>query len=95
MTSTITTGSRVSLHYVGTLENGDVFDSSRERGEPLNVVTGVGQIIPGMDTELSESCISHLVRVRVRVAYATHLVGVRVRVSESCISHLVRGSAQG
>lgn len=52
MTDTITTGSRVSLHYVGTLDNGDVFDSSRDRGEPLNVVTGVGQIIPGMDTEL-------------------------------------------
>ena len=52
MTNTITTGSRVSLHYVGTLENGDVFDSSRERGEPINVVTGVGQIIPGMDSEI-------------------------------------------
>ena len=51
-TDTITTGSRVALHYVGTLNNGDVFDSSRERGEPLNVVAGVGQMIPGMDREL-------------------------------------------
>lgn len=50
--TTITTGSRVALHYVGTLPNGETFDSSRDRGEPLNVVAGVGQMIPGMDREL-------------------------------------------
>ncbi len=52
MSNTITNGSRVALHYTGTLTDGEVFDSSRERGEPLNVVTGVGQLIPGMDAAL-------------------------------------------
>lgn len=36
---------RVQCHYHGTLINGEVFDSSVERGEPA--VFGVGQVIPG------------------------------------------------
>ena len=36
---------RVHCHYHGTLINGEVFDSSIERGEPA--VFGVSQVIPG------------------------------------------------
>ena len=36
---------QVRVNYHGTLINGEVFDSSVERGEP--VVFGVGQVIPG------------------------------------------------
>ena len=36
---------RVQCHYHGTLINGEVFDSSIERGEPA--VFGVSQVIPG------------------------------------------------
>ncbi|WP_278583493.1 FKBP-type peptidyl-prolyl cis-trans isomerase [Coprobacter fastidiosus] len=36
---------RVECHYHGTLINGEVFDSSVERGEPA--VFGVNQVIPG------------------------------------------------
>ena len=36
---------RVQYHYHGTLINGEVFDSSIERGEPA--VFGVSQVIPG------------------------------------------------
>ncbi|HLT13341.1 MAG TPA: FKBP-type peptidyl-prolyl cis-trans isomerase [Marinobacter sp.] len=36
---------RVQVHYTGELINGEVFDSSRERGEPTTF--GVGQVIPG------------------------------------------------
>lgn len=38
----------VSVHYTGTLENGEVFDSSRDR-DPLSFEVGAGQMIPGFE----------------------------------------------
>lgn len=35
-------GSRVLVHYTGKLTDGTVFDSSHERGKPLDFVVGVG-----------------------------------------------------
>lgn len=40
-----TASDQVKVHYTGELLNGDVFDSSRERGEP--VTFGLSQVIPG------------------------------------------------
>lgn len=42
-------GDRVSAHYVGRLTNGQIFDSSRDRGLPIQFVLGVGQVIRGWD----------------------------------------------
>lgn len=44
-------GSKVSIHYTLTVD-GNVVDSSKS-GEPLRYVQGEGQIIPGLEKELS------------------------------------------
>lgn len=39
----------VSVHYEGSLTNGQVFDSSYARNEPIQFALGIGQVISGWD----------------------------------------------
>ena len=42
-------GKKVKTHYRGTLDDGTQFDSSYDRGEPLEFTCGAGQMIKGFD----------------------------------------------
>lgn len=42
-------GKMVEVHYTGTLENGEVFDTSLRRNEPFRFPLGAGRVIEGWD----------------------------------------------
>ena len=45
----VKSGDTVVMNYLGTLENGNKFDSSYDRKEPFTTQIGVGQVIQGWD----------------------------------------------
>lgn len=50
-------GDLISVHYIGTLENGKEFDQSYKRGAPFAFRLGMHQVISGWDEGLENMCI--------------------------------------
>jgi peptidylprolyl isomerase len=53
MAQQLRSGDTVTVHYTGRLDDGRVFDSSKERG-PLELTVGEKQVIPGFEDALTE-----------------------------------------
>ena len=62
-------GKSVAVHYHGTLDDGAVFDSSRER-DPLEFVVGSGQLIEGFDKAVRGMKVGDTVTVRLEPSEA-------------------------
>ena len=63
-------GKTVRVHYRGTFNDGTQFDSSYDRGEPLEFVSGAGQMIPGFDTAVANMDVGQTVEIHLSPAEA-------------------------
>lgn len=58
-------GDRIKVHYRGSLTDGTVFDSSFERGDPIEFELGSGQVIKGWDQGLLGMCVGEKRKLRI------------------------------
>lgn len=56
-------GKTLRVHYKGTFNDGSQFDSSYDRGEPLEFVCGAGMMIKGFDAAVADMEIGQIVDV--------------------------------
>lgn len=63
-------GKTCKTHYTGTFNDGTVFDSSYDRGEPLEFVCGAGMMIPGFDRAVANMEVGQIVNVHLEASEA-------------------------
>ena len=56
-------GKTCRTHYRGTFNDGTQFDSSFDRGEPLEFVCGAGQMIKGFDAAVADMEVGQIVDI--------------------------------
>jgi FKBP-type peptidyl-prolyl cis-trans isomerase len=72
-------GDDIVVHYVGKLDNGRQFDSSRARQDPLDFALGAGDVIKGWDEGIAGMKVGgrRKLHIPARLAYGEHgLAGI-------------------
>ena len=82
-------GHTVSVHYVGTLDDGEQFDSSREADRsPLSFTIGDGSMIAGFDAGVQGMTRGEIKNVRIEAADAYGEAVVEQSIEKSVIQGL-------
>ena len=78
-------GDKVKVEYVGTLDDGTVFDSTEKHGEPIEFEVGSGQLIPGFDKAVlgMDKNEEKDVRIEPDDAYGEHNPGLTKKIPKS------------
>ena len=58
-------GKRVTVHYIGTFDDGEKFDSSYDRGEPIKFTCLAGQMIHGFDAAVRTMEVGETKNIRI------------------------------
>ena len=63
-------GKSVTLEYIGTLDDGTVFDSTYDRGEPIMFINMAGMMLPDFDEAVETMEVGETKRIRIVAANA-------------------------
>ena len=63
-------GKKCTVHYTGTFNDGTKFDSSYDRGEPIDFVCGAGMMIKGFDEAVKGMTIGDVLRSAFQFLFA-------------------------
>ena len=86
-------GEEVEVHYVGTLDSGSVFDSSRARGTPFRFELGRGQVIRGWDLGIATMQIGEKARLLCSPEYAYGILKSSLQIDEPVIGIDLEGTS--
>jgi peptidylprolyl isomerase len=71
-TTTATTGQNVKVHYKGTLDDGTVFDDSRDRGETLDFEIGTKTLLPDFEAAVVGMGVGETKTFNITEGYGPH-----------------------
>lgn len=63
-------GKSVTLEYIGTLDDGSVFDSTYDRGEPIVFINMAGMMIPAFDEAVETMEVGETKKIHIAAADA-------------------------
>ncbi len=86
----ISKGALIQCHYEGFLEDGTKFDSSLDRGQPLQFVIGAGRVIKGWDVGLMGMKVGgkRTLFIPSHMAYGDRQVGPIIKPNSNLIFHV-------
>ena len=85
-------GKTCRTHYRGTFNDGTQFDSSYDRGQPLEFICGAGQMIKGFDAAVAEMEVGQVKDIHLMRRYYVGITRAKNRLfihtNGDCFNHL-------